>query len=181
MAGSPIGTLQGDYSSMYSASPATSFTGDLERSWLSTLMGTADAERDDWLRGEQSANNAFVRDMMKLQEQNIFSAQQSQIDRDFQERMSSTAYQRAVADMKASGLNPVLAFQQGGASTPSGSAAHSSSGGSSPGQGARPRDNSTLVKFIGSLFGVIGNLIAGSLSNESYDRRTRAYQERKNK
>ncbi|UIB81477.1 DNA pilot protein [Flyfo microvirus Tbat2_160] len=67
--------------------------------------------------GQRSANQAN----MRLQkEANQFSAHQAQQQMDFQAEMSSTAYQRSMLDMKAAGLNPMLAFSQGGASSPGG-------------------------------------------------------------
>ena len=51
-----------------------------------------------------------------------FNSTEAMKNREWQEHMSNTAYQRAVEDMRKAGLNPILAFQNGGASTPGGSA-----------------------------------------------------------
>jgi hypothetical protein len=56
----------------------------------------------------------------------LYNSEEARLNREFQEYMSNTSYQRAVQDMIAAGINPALAYQQGGASTPSGSAASTS-------------------------------------------------------
>ena len=69
-----------------------------------------------FIGGERA--NAANRDIAAAA--NAASAEQAAKQMDFQERMRSTQYQTAVEDMKKSGLNPMLAYTQGGAGTPTG-------------------------------------------------------------
>lgn len=64
----------------------------------------------------------IIADQYGSAQQREFNAEQASIDRDWQERMSNTAYQRAADDMQAAGLNRILALGSP-SSTPSGAQA----------------------------------------------------------
>lgn len=70
--------------------------------------------------GQHSANKQNVR---LSREGMAFEGEQARQQMAFQERMSNSSYQRASEDMQLAGINPMLAYAQGGASTPGGGAA----------------------------------------------------------
>ena len=85
------------------------------------------------LKGTEAAKTQFENQLYLDNSARAFNAKEAQKQRDFEKMMSNSQYQRAVADIKAAGLNPWLAVQNAGmaGNTPTGSSASSSSGQSS--------------------------------------------------
>lgn len=105
--------------------PIVSFVGDVFSGVKDAIGSVGSFGQSMGMTGSSvlgAGASAYAADMAYkgTQETNAANIAQAQANRDFQERMSSTAYQRATQDMAKAGLNPMLGYSQGGASTPGG-------------------------------------------------------------
>lgn len=89
----------------------------------------------------------------------LYNSAEAEKNRQWQEDMSSTSYQRVVEDMKKAGLNPYLALNLGGASTPSGSTASVSMPTGSSASASSPHSSTKASKGVGAVFNAITSIV----------------------
>lgn len=118
------------------------------------------------IAGQNTSSSAKqAEELRKWQEEQYrimreYNSAEAQKNRDWQERMSSSAHQREVRDLIAAGLNPVLSVTGGsGAAVTSGATASSSA----PSGAMGNVDNSAT----GAISGLLGSLLSSLLSLES--------------
>lgn len=109
------------------------------------------------------------------EKQAAFNAEQAQIQREWSERMENTKYQRAIKDMSAAGLNPILAVTGGGISSGAGSGMGASVGGAQMSSAqsqmasggllgantASEGNYSGQMEFMGGMLGLLAAAISG--------------------
>lgn len=134
---------------------------------------------------------SYARQLESMGMQNAFNASQSALERDFssreaqknrdwQERMSNSAYSRAISDLKSSGVNPYAVLTGlSGASTPSGatasgSTARSGSGVSNTGNGLASMISSAF-SLVTSLFGMKNKMDIAKLNAETRENIAKLY------
>lgn len=141
----------------------------------STAAGIYQADKNYKAQKEANATNIMLQEManenniMLQQQANAAAMAESERNRAWQEEMSNTAHQREMADLKAAGLNPILAAT-GGATTGSGGVATIDAPQVNSARVSAPMMNlNSVTNLIQSLTtaALIGNFYKGQRTNSA--------------
>lgn len=99
-----------------------------QTAWGNHQQRSLQDEANKFNREEAALNRSFQADQVKSAmefnsaeavKNRDFQEMQTGTARDWAEKMANSTYQRAIGDLRAAGLNPMLAYSQGGAPMPS--------------------------------------------------------------
>lgn len=118
-------------------------------------------QRDTNDTNREIASQTSAQNMAEAQRNRDFQASQVAAQMGFQERMANTAHQREMADLKAAGLNPILAANKG-ADSPSGASA-----GGSQGSAVSATMQNPMASFSGLITGALEAMqMAGGIDKQ---------------
>lgn len=126
------------------------------------------------LKDGMNANQLYLKEINDAASSNAwteaknFNHNEAVLQRQWLERMSNTAHQREIEDLKAAGINPLLTGKYGGASTPGATAASISSPQTTAAHSSDAAENViAIVTLLGSLVSSASGLFKALLGKEA--------------
>lgn len=149
-----FGNSQGGVGSYFGISPANSASNQASNMNLDQLLETMKNYSDYQTNAQKEIQQDF------FNQQKEYNAHQANVERDWQEKMANTAYQRMVKDLEKAGLSKYLAYdkQPGSISSVGASVGLPNS---ARGSDATSALGSLSVNNANRMSGIVGSVVSG--------------------